>query len=73
MDIQTEKIELVKKLLNTDDERIIRSVKKILDQDSTDFWNDLSANEQREIEEADLEIEQGKVTDFETFIAKYRS
>lgn len=73
MDIQTEKIELAKLLLSTNDQRIIQSVKQIFEQEKYDFWNDLSADQKKEIEDADLEIEQGESTDYEIFMVKHRS
>jgi len=73
MDIQTEKIELAKLLLSTNDQRIIQSVKQIFEQEKYDFWNDLSADQQKEIEDADLEIEQGESIDYEIFMVKHRS
>ncbi|RYE23456.1 MAG: hypothetical protein EOP42_23265 [Sphingobacteriaceae bacterium] len=73
MDIQTEKIELVKLLLNTEDEAIIYSVKQILMHHQHDFWKDLSQEQQKEIEAADLEIERGETVDYEAFMANQRS
>lgn len=72
MDIQTEKIELAKLLLSTNDQRIIQSVKQIFEQEKYDFWNDLSADQKKEIEDADWEIERGESTDYEIFMAKHR-
>ena len=41
MDIQTEKLELVKRLLDTDDEFVLQEVKTIFENHEKDFWNDL--------------------------------
>lgn len=73
MDIQTEKIELAKLLLSTDNELVLKSVKQIFEQEENDFWNDLSPDEQKEIEAADLEIERGETVDYETVMAQHRS
>ncbi len=73
MNIQAEKIELVKMLLETDNPKIIESIKKIFKkQKSVDFWDDLSVNQQKEIENAIKEIENGEVTDYDSFIKKHR-
>jgi hypothetical protein len=73
MNIQAEKIELVKMLLETDNPKIIESIKKIFKkQKSVDFWDDLSVNQQKEIENAIKEIENGEVTDYNSFIKKHR-
>ena len=73
MNIQAEKIELVKMLLETDNPKIIESIKKnFKKQKSVDFWDDLSVNQQKEIENAIKEIENGEVTDYDSFIKKHR-
>lgn len=73
MNIQAEKIELVKMLLDTEDPRIIESIKKILKRaKTTDFWDDLSIEQRKEIEKASLEIENGEVTDYDSFMQKHR-
>jgi len=73
MDIQAEKIELAKLLLSTNNLKIIQSVKQIFEQEKiNDFWDELTSEQQKEIKEASLEIEQGKITDYEDFMAKHR-
>ena len=73
MNIQAEKIELVKMLLETENPRIIESIKKIFKRAKTsDFWDDLSVEQRKEIEKASLEIENGEVTDYDSFMQKHR-
>ena len=73
MNIQAEKIELVKMLLDTENPRVIESIKKILKRaKTTDFWDDLSVEQRKEIEKATLEIENGEVTDYDSFMQKHR-
>jgi len=73
MNIQAEKLELIKMLLNTDNPKIIQSIKQIFNKEkSTDFWKELTPEQQKEIEEASAEIDQGKTTDYETFMSKHR-
>lgn len=73
MNIHAEKIELLKMLLNTEDPMIIQSIKQILiKKTSPDFWEELTPEQKREIDEATAEIEQGKSTDYETFMSKHR-
>ena len=72
MDIQAEKIELVKLLLNTDNPKIIESIKQIFIKEKNDFWDDLSAEQQSEIELGLHQINEGKVTDYETIMKKHR-
>lgn len=73
MNIQAEKIELIKLLLNTDNPKILKSIKQIFKKEKNiDFWEELSPEQQYEIEAADLEIMEDKTTDYESFIAKHK-
>jgi len=73
MDIQAEKIELMKLLLNTNNPSILESIKNILKKNkNSDFWNELSSDQQREINNADIEISQGQTSNYETFMASHR-
>jgi len=73
MNIQTEKIELVKMLLNTNDPKIIQSIKQIFkNQGAADFWDELTTEQQAEINQGISEIENGDLVDFDSFMAKHR-
>ena len=73
MNIHAEKIELVKMLLDTENPKIIESIKKIFKKaNPSDFWDDLSIEQRKEIEKATLEIENGEVTDYDSFMKKHR-
>ena len=73
MNIQAEKIELIKLLVETNSPAIIESIKKIFKKEqTTDFWDELSTEQQEEILQGTIEVQEGKVTDYETFIAKHR-
>ncbi len=73
MDIKAEKIELIKLLAETSSPKIIASIKKIFQNEkASDFWEELSEDQKREILQGTLEIEKGNVVDYEEFIAKHR-
>ena len=73
MNIQAEKIKLAKMLLDTENPKIIESIKKIFKKEKTsDFWDELSLQQRKEIENASLEIENEEVTDYESFMEKHR-
>ena len=73
MNIQTEKIQLAKMVLDTENPKIIKSIKKIFIKEKTaDFWDDLSQEQINEIEKASLEIKNGEVTDYESFMQRHR-
>jgi len=73
MNIQSEKIELTKLLLNTDNPSIIQSIKDIFKKaDTSDFWDTLTFEQKQEIEEASLQIENGETTNYKEFMSKHR-
>lgn len=73
MDIQAEKIALAKMLLETENPKIIASIKKIFSKEKVhDFWDDLSAEQKDEIEKASLEIANEEVVEYDLFMQKYR-
>jgi len=73
MNIQAEKIALVKMLLETENPQIIASIRKIFSKEKTyDFWNDLSTEQKEEIKKASLEINNDEVIDYDLFMQNYR-
>jgi|TARA_R110002072_G_scaffold301171_2_gene480399 predicted transcriptional regulator len=73
MNIQAEKIELAKMLLNTNNPKIIQSIKQIFKKEkSIDFWDELTTEQQAEINQGISDIENGKVIDYDLFMAKHR-
>jgi predicted Zn-ribbon and HTH transcriptional regulator len=72
MNIQAEKIELVKMILETDNPNILSSIKKMLKKDSKkDFWDTLSQAQREDIMKGIEEIENGEIVDYEDFIKKH--
>ncbi|MBZ4041524.1 hypothetical protein [Flavobacterium hibisci] len=71
MDIQLEKLELIKKLADTEDPAIIKSIQKIFTKKKKDWWDDLTEEQKDEIKFGEKQIENGEYSDFESFIQKY--
>ena len=69
MNIQAEKIELMKLILETDNPSILSSIKKIL---KKDFWDTLPQSQKDEILKSIEEIENGEIVDYEDFIKKHK-
>ena len=69
MNIQAEKIELMKLILETDNPIILSSIKKIL---KKDFWDTLPQSQKDEILKSIEEIENGEIVDYEDFIKKHK-
>ncbi len=71
MNIQAEKIELMKLLLETENPGIIKSIKRIFARAAKhDFWDDLSKEQQEDILLGIQEIENGEYVSYEEFIQK---
>ncbi|SNR22968.1 hypothetical protein [Flavobacterium sp. ov086] len=72
MDIQLEKLDLIKKLVETKDPTIINSIKKIFSKKKKDWWDDLSDEQKEEIKESERQIERGEFVSYEDLMKKYR-
>ncbi len=72
MDIQLEKQELIRKLLETNDESIIAAVKNIFKTEKKDWWEELSQEQKEEIEEGDRQIDNGEFVLYEDLMKKFR-
>lgn len=68
MDIQLEKLELIKLLVETNDESIIASIKNILNPKKKDWWNELSEEQQNTLNESFEEYDKGNFSSFDEFI-----
>lgn len=70
MDSQTSKIELVKMILNIENEKFIEKIKDFIQKENVDFWDELSLSEQKEIEKGIEELDKGKRIEFNDFLKK---
>jgi len=73
MNIQAEKLEIMKRIMETDNPGILNSIKKLFKKEAeADFWNTLSQNQKDEILLGIEEIEKGETVDYEDFMKKNR-
>lgn len=73
MNIQAEKLEIMKLILETDNPGIIESIKDIFKKKAPlDFWETLPQSQKDDILQGIKEIENGDFSDFEAFIKKHR-
>ncbi|TDE01094.1 hypothetical protein [Flavobacterium sandaracinum] len=63
MDIQSEKLELIKLVLETHDIAVIEAIKNIFKAQKKDVWSDLSPEQQEEIDLGILEANRGDQVD----------
>ncbi len=72
MDIEVEKLELIKLLEATQDVSIVAAIKKIFNASKKDFWEELTQEQRDQIEESEREIERGEYFLYEEVMSKYR-
>lgn len=73
MNIQAEKIEIMRMILDTDNPTILESVKNIFTKSATtDFWDTLPQEQKEDILQGIKDIENGDIVDYEDFIKQYR-
>ena len=73
MNIQAEKLELVRLILDTDNPGILSSIKRIFQiSKKGDFWDDLPQYQKDEILKGLEEIENGETLDYNEFIKKHQ-
>ncbi len=73
MNIQAEKLELMRLILETDNPGILESIKKLFKTKAqNDFWDTLSLQQKDDILEGIQQIKEGEVVDYEEFIKQHR-
>lgn len=71
MNVQTEKIALAKRLLETDDETVLLQIKEVFETQEKDFWNDLPEHVKSGIERARKQVVEGKLTPNSEVMKRY--
>jgi len=73
MNIQAEKLELVRMILDTENPSILSSVKRIFaSSKKVDFWDSLPESQKEEILKGIEEVENGETVDYEEFMKNHR-
>ena len=72
MDIQTEKIELAKLLLQTNSEKLIKKVKAIFKSEQKDWWDEISDEEKLAVEKGIEQLDSGKGIPHSEVMKKYK-
>ena len=70
MDIKTSKIELVKIILNIDNDKFIKRVTDFINNEKSDFWNELTTTEQAEIKKGIEQLDNGLRTSYEDVLKR---
>ena len=70
MDIQASKLELVKLIVNIDNQSVIDRILKVSKSEQEDFWLGLSPKEKEEIEIGIKQLDAGHRTSLDEFLKK---
>jgi hypothetical protein len=71
MDIKAEKIELARLILGIENEGILRKIKALVMEETSDWWDEIPENVKRDILAAEKELDQGKGIPHEEVLKKY--
>lgn len=71
MDIQLEKLELIKLLVETENPSVLKSIRKILKKEQKDWWDELTDAQKEDVAQSELEFERGEFSSFEDVMKKY--
>jgi hypothetical protein len=72
MNLQAEKIQIAKTLLDTNSEALLKQVKAIIGIYKTDLWDELSDYQKSCVKEAKAELAKGKGKPNHLVMAKYK-
>lgn len=72
MNLQTEKIQIAKTLLETESAVLIKQIKAILNSYKTDLWDELSEYQKLCVKVAKEELSKGKGTSHKEVMKKYK-
>ncbi len=73
MNIQAEKIEIIKLILETDNQSILESIKELFNRTKTvNFWATLPQDQKDDIMQGIIEIENDEIVDYKDFMEKHR-
>ncbi len=70
MDIRTTKLELLKTIIENENSEFIQKVADFVKKEKSDFWNELSVSEQKEIKKGVEQLKNGKRVSYESFLKK---
>lgn len=72
MDVQSEKLRLIKWLAGLKDEKMIRDLISLKKSSESDWWDSISSEEKNEIKEGIDEAERGELISHEEAMSKYK-
>jgi hypothetical protein len=70
MDVQATKLEIIKTILENENVEFLQKVSDFVKKEKSDFWNELSIAEQKEIKKGIEDLDCGKRISYEAFLKK---
>ena len=67
------KYKIVERIVNTNDETLLKEIYALLDMSETDFWHDLSPSVQASIEQGLEDVRQGKTRSHQEVISEIKA
>lgn len=71
MDIEATKLELIRLLLQTRKESILKKLLAVYEEEKVDWWNDLTEDEIEEIKTGLAQADRGEYTDHEKVMKRF--
>ena len=71
MDLKSSKLELVRLILNIDNQQVIDKLTSILKEQDQDFWDELTDKQKEEIKLGISQLDEGQRISLEEFISKH--
>lgn len=72
MNIQTIKLNLLEKILKTENPKILNQLLSVIKSEKEDFWIKLTAEEKKEIKEGLSQLDRGERISYESVMKKFR-
>jgi len=73
MNLETEKLELIRMVLNTKKPSVLTSIRRIFEkEESVDFWNTMTEEEKEDIRQGIEELDKGEKYPYDDIMAKHR-
>ena len=72
MNIETTKLELIQQLQKTKDKAVLLKIRKVFEEESADWYDELSVEEKKEIELGIRQANEGKLVSHESVMAKLK-
>ena len=70
MNIQTNKLDLIKLILSIDNNDLIQKISNLVSTQSSDFWNELTISQQQDVLEGIDDLDNNRKISFESVLKK---